>query len=319
MTFKEIIEQNNLFIISSHVNADGDNLSSSLGIKIALENMGKEAYYILDEELPEKFEFLYRDHPNHSSSKAISIIDNRPYVFIGLDCAVLSRFNIETSIFEGSSYKINIDHHLGNEYYADVNLVNTDISSTCEILYEALKQDFEDFIDARVATCLYTGILTDTGNFIYDRAGSETLRIAMELIQKGADKATIAERVFRSETFGYYKLMGEVLNTLTVEGDFAYACLTKEMRERWEVPYNNIETLVNCTINIDGVSMGILFKEKGEREVRVSLRSKGVVDVEKFASKFGGGGHKSASGCTLYLPLKEAVDIAVKKAKEYLS
>lgn len=319
MTFKEAIVNNELFLISSHIGPDGDNVSSSLALKKLLKNMGKEAYYVLDDELPKNLEFLYRLNPKNESSQMQSVIKGRDYVFIGVDCGVLSRFQLDASLIHGSSFKINIDHHKGNENYGDINLVEEEISSTCELIYTLIKEEFDEFIDEEVATCLYTGILTDSGNFMYDSADADTLKHAAQLLEKGANKAEIINSVFRSDEFMYLKLTGEVLSNLQREGRLVYAYLTKELREKWGVAYNDIESLVNDTINISGVEMGILFKEKEKGEIKLSLRSKGEIDVAEFASRYGGGGHKNAAGCTIHSSLEQVISSVIEQAKEYIS
>lgn len=319
MTFQEAILNNELFLISSHIGPDGDNVSSSLALKALLKNMGKEAYYVLDDSLPKNLEFLYRSDPKNESYEMDGIIGGRDYVFIGVDCGVLDRFKLDASLIGNSLLKINIDHHKANENFGDINIVNEEISSTCELIYTLIKDDFEEFIDSRVATCLYTGMLTDSGNFMYESANSDTLKHAAQLLEKGAEKSKIVNEVFRSDEFLYLKLTGEVLSHLQREGRFAYAYLTKELREKWGVPYNDIESLVNYTINVSGVELGILFKEKEKGEIKLSLRSKGDIDVAEFASRFGGGGHKNAAGCTIKEPLEVVLEKVIKSAKEYIA
>ena len=132
MDFRDIIEKNKLFIISSHIGPDGDNVSSSLAFKLALQELGKEAYYVIDDKLPQNLSFL-RDYDKQMTSEKIEgYLEGKEYVFIGLDCGVIDRLKISDKIFKNSSHVINIDHHEQNEMYGDYNFVDENMSSTCE-------------------------------------------------------------------------------------------------------------------------------------------------------------------------------------------
>lgn len=318
MEFREIVEQSQIFVISSHIGPDGDNVASSIGLKIALENLGKEAYYVMDDDLPKNLSFLYKGYGKKTSSEIKEILRGREYVFVGVDCGVISRLQLEEDIIRNAKYKIDIDHHEGNEMYGDYNAVDINISSTCQLMYQILKEHFPTSLNEENATCFYTGILTDSGNFMYDCADAQTLRIGAELLDLGAKKEEIVNCIFRSESVNYLHLLGQVLHTLKVEGNLAIAYLTRKMREECHISYNDIENLVNYVINIDGVDMGILVKEKEVGEIKLSLRSKGDVDVAVFARRYSGGGHKNAAGCTIEKSLEEVLKGIFIEAKEYL-
>ncbi len=318
MDFKDIIEKNQLFIISSHVGPDGDNVSSSLAFKLALQKLGKEAYYIIDDELPQNLSFL-RDYDKQLTSEKIQgYLEGKEYVFIGLDCGVVDRLKISKTIFKNSFRVINIDHHEKNEMYGDYNFVDENMSSTCELVYHHLKEYYPQCLTRDVATCLYAGILTDSGNFMYDCANSTTLMAASDLLEKGADRTTIVNSIFRSQDKNYLKLLSEVLSTIQVDGILATAYLKKDMLERYHISYNDVENLVDYVINIYGVKIGILFKEKDIKEIKLSLRSKGDLDVASFARKYSGGGHKNAAGCSITGLLDEVMESVIKSAKEYI-
>ncbi|MDR1774158.1 MAG: bifunctional oligoribonuclease/PAP phosphatase NrnA, partial [Clostridioides sp.] len=157
---------------------------------------------------------------------------------------------------------------------------------------------------------LYTGIATDTGNFSYPSADEETFEIARDLLIEGADKDSININVFQSNSSDYYKLLGEALGTLEIfESKVSCIYLTQDMLARNNISFNDVDAITPYTRNIKGVEVGILVKQKGENEIKVSLRSKSYFDVSKVAKIFGGGGHVRASGCTI----NDTVENAKKK------
>jgi len=164
-----------------------------------------------------------------------------------------------------------------------------------------------NLIDQRIATSLYTGLVTDTGNFSYTNADEDSFEIARNLIMMGAQKDEIIINVYQSNSFSYYKLLGEALNTLEVfESQVACITLTNEMLDRNEISYNDVDGITTYTRDIDGINIGILFKQRNEYEVKVSLRSKNDTDVSKIAQVFGGGGHTKAAGCTILDTIENA-------------
>ena len=149
--------------------------------------------------------------------------------------------------------------------------------------------------------------MTDTGNFVYSNAHPSSFDMAKELLLKGAKKQTIIQRVFQSNPYNYYKLLGEALNTLDiVDGKISSIMITKDMLKRNVISFNDVEGISSYTRDIDGVEVGILLKEKKENEIKVSFRSKSYIDVSKIAQSFGGGGHVRASGCTIYSSIEDA-------------
>ena len=169
------------------------------------------------------------------------------------------------------------------------------------------KNENINILDEDVATCLYTGLVTDTGNFVYSNTHPSSFEMAKELLLKGAKKDTIIQKVFQSNPYNYYKLLGEALNTLDiVDGKIASITITKEMLKRNVISFNDVDGITSYTRDIEGVEVGILLKEKKENEVKVSLRSKNYVDVSKLAQSFNGGGHIRAAGCTIYSSIEDA-------------
>ncbi|MDQ2799194.1 MAG: bifunctional oligoribonuclease/PAP phosphatase NrnA, partial [Armatimonadota bacterium] len=191
--------------------------------------------------------------------------------------------------------------------FGDIQVVETRAASTAEIVF-ALLNALELPITPEVATCLFTGILTDTGSFRFQNVTADTMTVAARLIDAGASPAFVSEHVFENRTFAATKLLGLALSSLsrTLDGRIAWAHVTREDFARLGATDEDSEGLVNPVRSVRGAEVGVSFREMPDGAVRVSLRSREGVDVGQIAQKFGGGGHRMAAGCTLNLPLAEA-------------
>ena len=196
-------------------------------------------------------------------------------------------------------------------------------SSTCELVYNLLKEYSEflgkQLITEQIATCLYTGLVTDTGNFCYSSANPSSFLMAHDLISIGAKRDFIIQNVFQSNPYNFYKLLGEALNTLDIiNGKVASINLTTEMLERNGVSFNDSDGVTSYTRDIEGVEVGLLFKEKSENEIKVSFRSKNYVNVGEIAATFGGGGHVRASGCTIKDTIENAKKMVIDEVLKHI-
>ena len=308
---------NDDFIVTSHISPDGDNIGSTLSMYYALNKLGKNVYYVLDDNPPQNLKFLVEDIKILKSEE----INLNNYNIVALDCGDKNRICVSKELIDNTKSIICIDHHASNDYYGDFNYIDTEASSTCELVYNLLleyeKVENKNIIDENIATCLYTGLVTDTGNFVYSNTHPSSFEMAKELLLKGAKKDTIIQKVFQSNPYNYYKLLGEALNTLDiVDGKIASIMINKDMLKRNVISFNDVDGITPYTRDIEGIEVGILLKEKKENEVKVSLRSKSYIDVSKIAQSFGGGGHIRAAGCTIYSSIEDAkkqiVDAVVK-------
>lgn len=312
----DFIKGSNDFVVTSHISPDGDNIGSTLGIYYALQKLGKNVYYVLDDNAPLNLRFLV-DKVNRLSSADFNLLNIDKYNLIALDCGDKSRVCVSEEIKNNAKTIICIDHHASNDAYGDLNYIDADASSTSELVYNLLSRLNEreniSIINEEIATALYTGLVTDTGNFSYSSTHPSSFEMAKELLSLGARKDEIIQRVFQSNSYNYYKLLGEALNTLEII-DTKIACinLTIDMLQRNNMSFNDVDGVTTYTRDIDGVEVGILLKEKKENEVKVSLRSKNYVNVSKIAQGFNGGGHIRAAGCTIY----DTVENAKKKILE---
>ncbi|MDR0879320.1 MAG: bifunctional oligoribonuclease/PAP phosphatase NrnA [Clostridioides sp.] len=316
----DCIVENENFVVTSHVSPDGDNLGSSMAMYHALEKLGKKVNYVLDDVAPLNLEFITEGVKKLSSDEFESQGD---YIVIALDCGDEFRICIDEDILKGAKALVNIDHHDTNRGYADINAVDSKASSTCEMVYRVLnrykKIYKEGIIDSDVATCLYTGLVTDTGNFQYSNADEDSFDMARNLIAFGARKQDVVTRVFQSNSLNFYRLLGDALNTLEVfESKIASMCITTDMLSKNEISSNDIDGVTPYTRDIEGIEIGILFKQKGDKEFKISLRSKNTVEVSQIAKKFGGGGHVYASGCTVHGKLEDVKEMVISEAVKAL-
>ncbi|WP_330400271.1 DHH family phosphoesterase [Tepidibacter mesophilus] len=299
---KTIMGSNN-FIITSHYSPDGDNLGSSIGLYYALKGMNKEAVFVLDDNLPANLDFLYKDIKIYKSEE----INIKDYILISLDCGDKYRLCCSDTIKDKASMTINIDHHSSNDLYADLNYVDAKASSTCEVIYDMLMRIDRNIIDKKIANCLYTGLITDTGNFMYSNTNPSSFEMACNLLKIGIDKQDIIQNIYQNNPINYVKILGESLNTLNVvQGKVATIELTTQMFKNNNITFNDVDGFVNYARDINGVEVGILFKQKKFNQIKISLRSKSYIDVSEIAKVFGGGGHVRASGCTINDSLENA-------------
>ena len=303
----DYINRSNDFIVTSHISPDGDNIGSTLSMYNSLKKLKKNVYYVLDDTPPKNLEFLLKD-VNILKSNEFNI---DKFNIISLDCGDRKRICLSDEIKDKAQKIICIDHHASNDKYGDYNYIDINASSTCELVYNVLvaynKKYNIDLIDENIATFLYTGLVTDTGNFMYSNTHPTSFDMAKNLLLKGAKKENIIQNIFQSNSANYYKLLGEALNTLDIiDNKVACISINKEMLKRNIISFNDVDGITSYTRDIEGVEVGILLKEKKDNEIKVSLRSKSYVDVSKIAQSFGGGGHIKAAGCTIYDSIENA-------------
>ncbi|MDP7035069.1 MAG: bifunctional oligoribonuclease/PAP phosphatase NrnA [Planctomycetota bacterium] len=297
------------FLLSTHLLPDADAVSSELALAALLRWSGKRCQIINESSLPEVIRFL----PGIEKIQTYEgqSLDHFDFL-VALDCG--GRYRMGD--FVGSvSYErlVNIDHHISNDRFGDLNWVEPGACSTAEMILELV--DLVGMpIDSDLATCLYTGILTDTVNFCSSSTTPRTHEIAARLVGLGARPEAVSRELYRSWSLGKFNLQAMVIETLHISdgGRIAWARLTQEMCERSGVGSTDALDLVTLPISIDGVEVGVLFRElDGGLATKVSFRGEGTVDMSRLAIDFGGGGHPAASGCTLQMGVEQAVETVV--------
>lgn len=313
----EALKKNNKFLITAHVNLEGDSLGSQLAMKELLQNLGKSAFIVDSDPVPEHYKFL---------PKAGQILNKMDKTLdfdaaIVLDCPTLKRTGKVRGIISKNRFIINIDHHISNEKFGAVNWVDPNASSAGEMVYRIFKEMNEP-LTKEIALSLYIAILTDTGSFNYDNTSSLTHEIAGELLGYGLEPALVSENVYERRSVEDVKFLGLALSNIKLNraGDVAYMEITKDMLASAGADASKSEGFVNYARSIDKVRVAMLFREdlKEDGKINVSLRSKGDADVNKIASFFGGGGHVRASGCVLEGSLADVKKKVLTKVEEVL-
>jgi phosphoesterase RecJ-like protein len=282
--------------LACHVNPDGDALGSLLAASIGLSRLGKTTYPTWGAS-PAAIPFSYAFLP---AADTLVQPEDIPEVdtFLALDCGAEDRLGNLVDKARASRVLVNVDHHPGNDDFGSLNIVVTTVSSTAELVTRLL-QDLNVEIDKDIATCLYTGVVTDTGRFQHSNTTPETLRIAADLLELGVPAAEIGTEVFDSSPFGYLKLVGRVLDRAVLFEDvrFVYSWLTLADLAETGVAPDETDKLIDAVRSTRAADVAALLKEQSDGRYRVSLRSKGP-SVGAIARKRGGGGHELAAGFT---------------------
>lgn len=278
--------------ITGHVRPDGDCVGSTMGL-----------YNFLKENRPDLDVRVYLEKPGDDFNfiPRINEIKNEPDldlkfdVFIVLDCSSLDRIEPFAEMFIYANKTICLDHHISNTSFADVNLVESTWSSASEVLFTCLD---ENLISKEVATCIYTGIIHDTGVFKYSCTSANTMTIAGKMMEKGIDYSSIIDNSFYAKTYIQNQILGRALleSVLFYDGKCIFSSVSKELMDFYGVDGKSLGGIVEQLRLTDGVEVAIFMYEIGEGEYKVSLRSKSVIDVSKISTTFGGGGHIRAAG-----------------------
>ncbi len=313
-----LLKQPKNIVIVPHRNPDGDAMGSTLALYHYLKGLGHKATVIAPNDYPEFLKWL----PGTQSvvqfefnEEACKTLIERSDVIFTLDFNDLSRVGHQmgTVLETASAIKIMIDHHQQPSDYAKYMYSNVEISSTCEMVYNFIAFLGEtDKIDAVIATCLYTGIMTDTGSFRFPSTTNRTLEIAGDLMKRGANHSDIHNQVFDTNSYNRLQLLSCALGNLTVLKDYntAYISLSQEELDRFEFKKGDTEGFVNYGLSIKGIVMAVIFIENVQDDIiKISFRSKGSFSVNDFArSHFNGGGHTNAAGGRSETSLNEAIE-----------
>ena len=294
------IEKRQRFIVTSHVRPDGDAVGSVLACSMMLRKMGKQAEVVLSDEVPA----IYRQLPEADTVIQASRLERSYEAAIVLECDSVARTRVAGL---ERQFLINIDHHATFVPFANVNWIEPDACATAELIFK-LAREARVPICPDMATCLYTAVLTDTGAFSFVGTDERTFAVAKELVRCGADPVRIAQNVYYSQPASKMRLLGAALSGLQRDGNLVWMAVSRDQMERCDANDADTEGLVNYALSIQGVEVAIFFREQTDCEYRVSLRSKGNLNVAKVAEHFGGGGHTCASGFNIEGPLSVAAE-----------
>ena len=313
---KTFLEKPRNIVVVGHRNPDGDAMGSTLALKHYLDKKGHKATVVVPNEYPEFLHWLpgsettYRfDWQNSQSQRAI----NASEIIFLLDFNALHRvgYDMQNTLEKYLNDFAMIDHHQQPDdmkyMYSDV-----EICSTCQMVYQFIEMNNDlDLIDADIATCLYTGIMTDTGSFRFRSTTSTTHRIIADLIDKGAENDKIHNNVYDANSYNRLLLLGQALSNLQILPTYktAYITLTSEEKKRFDFQKGDTEGVVNYALSLKGIIFAAIFIEDAEQGiVKISFRSKGSFSVNQFArNHFDGGGHDNAAGGKSDLSIEKTI------------
>ena len=289
------IRQGNRFLLVSHVNPDGDAIGSELGLARILRQLGKGAVVWNHDPTPSIYLPLPGSERIHVGAEPPAGFPEKFDGVIVLECPSPDRTGVEGHL--AALPIVNIDHHLGNQHYGVVNWVDSAAPAVGEMVYR-LAQALKVRLEPDVASALYLTLVTDTGGFRFSNATPAAFEAAASLVREGAHPEQVSQWLYESQPIAVLKLLGEMIPTLELHagGRIATVRLTQEMFARAGAGPGDSEGLIDYPRSIAGVDAVALVREREDGSQKVSLRSRGEVDVEKIARHHGGGGHRNAAG-----------------------
>ncbi len=310
------IRKYNNFLITAHTNPEGDAIGAQLGFYFLVKKLGKNAVIVDEDKLPHGYDFLDNNKLIRQLDKKSKSIDFD--CFVALDCADLKRTGDVHKLNQNKPI-LNIDHHISNRIFGDINWVDPDASSCSEMIYKLFKK-FHIEIDKEAALVLYTGIMTDTGSFRYSNTSSFTFKAASDLLKSGINVSMVYRATYENIPAADIKLLLKLLPKIKFysQGKIAVFLINKELFSGKKPSIDLGDLALSFGRSIKGVEVVVLFKENlgNKNEVRVNLRSQGKVDVNKIAAFFAGGGHKTAAGCTLIGEIKNISKKVIAKIQQ---
>jgi len=305
------------FLVTSHLKPDGDSIGSQMAMAYALRALGKDVRVVnCNPALP-----ALQTFPGVSEIEIADHVEGDYDAVIVMECSDLARTGV--SGLE-RYFIVNVDHHPGNAMYGAVNWFNAGAAACGEMVFDVIRS-LGVPLTREIATHIYVAILTDTGSFHHSGISPRTFDICRQTLEAGIDPVAIARSVFDTNNIGRLRLFGAVLGSVEIDasGRLAAICLNRAMARASGGTYDDIEGLINVPLTVKEIQVVVFFKEWEPNEYRVSLRSKGSIDVGGVAKQFGGGGHKNASGCTVLGSLPDVrqqvmplVEAAIERATQ---
>src|ERR1700690_2889147 len=294
------------FVVTSHARPDGDGIGSALACGQILRVLGKDAEVVMHDGVPR----IYQNLPFADRVvQADSVPENDAVIL--LECDSVQRTQLHGL---ENCFLINIDHHASGRNFGNINWIDSEVMATAELVFRLARLACVP-VDREIATCLYTALMTDTGSFMFEGTNEHTFTVARELVLAGADPAQCARHIYFGHSTAKMRLLGAALTHLHREGPLAWIWVTQEQMARYGAREEDCEGLVNYALSMGDVQVAIFFRELPDHRYRVSLRSKGEVNVSAVAEQFGGGGHRCASGCSMEGPLAVAVSRVVERLR----
>jgi phosphoesterase RecJ-like protein len=303
----DAIRKRQRFVITSHVRPDGDAVGSSLAMAYALRALGKDVRVVLKDEPPGPLQVF----PGVSDIQVADRVEDPGDAVIVMESGDLKRTGVE-GLHRG--YVINIDHHLGNTMYGSINWFDLSAAACGEMVFD-LVRELRVPLTFEIATHVYIAVLTDTGSFHYSNISPRTFDICRQCVEAGVEPPAVARSIFDSNNLGRLKLFGAVLSHMEVDpsGRLATVYVDRKLAQDCGGTYEDTEGLINLPLTVKEIQAVVFFKENGPDDWRISMRSKGEIDINAVARQFGGGGHKNASGCSAEGPIARLKEVFREK------
>lgn len=288
----DVIRRGQRFVVASHQRPDGDAIGSAMAMALALRAMGKEATVATD-AIPPVFLQPFPEVAEIQISREVTGAFDAALI---MECSDLSRTGVRGL---DQSPVVNIDHHPGNKLYGAVNWVDESAAACGEMVF-TLIEALGVTLTPDIATHVYLALLTDTGSFHFSHLSPRTYEIARRCVEAGADPQWIARTHYDSNSLSRVRIFGAVMNAMVIvdEGRIALLAITGQAMQDLGGTSDDLEGLINFPLTVKDIEAVAFFKEAGDHDWRVSLRSKGAVDIGAIARQFGGGGHTNAAGCS---------------------
>ena len=314
-TFKEIAEvllKAEKILIYPHINADGDAVGSAAALCHTLRRLGKTAYVLIEEQLPANLRFMDKGYFTFDEK-----VIEQPDVSVCVDCGDFGRFPMHREKFLSARITVCVDHHGTTQNFCDYNYVDSAAAATGELIYALIKEMVPE-ADVETGEAIFAAITTDTGNFQYSNTTKNCHLIMAELYDLGVDTNKVSVEIYENERQEKLKITTKALSTLEIFGGGCGAIAHLTLEDMKEIGAEPFETdgVIEKLRSISGVEYAALVKEKEPGVIRVSMRAKRRGNVATIASELGGGGHVKAAGCTLNMPLDEAVNLVKSKLNE---
>jgi phosphoesterase RecJ-like protein len=307
------INEGQSFLITAHVRLDGDALGSELACYLMLREMGKNVVVYNQDHTPERYRFL------PAEQNIVHDINNIEQYDVGiiLDCSELARVGDEAENIGKIKKLINIDHHVSNNGFCFLKMLDAQASSTGELIFR-LMREMKFKMSRDICTNLYAAIITDTGNFRYSSTTNETFYAAGNLVENGANPQWVSENIYESDSPARLKLLAKALETLSLDlkNKVGSMVVTQKALQETGASWELTEGFVDIPRTVNGIEVSILYTQRGDNNYKLSLRSKADVNVEKIAKKFGGGGHIHASACWMKGDIQSIKSQIIEAIKE---
>lgn len=296
--------------ICSHIRPDGDAIGSLVALGLWLEGRNKKVVMLKNDDVPEYLKRLIPGTQEMRSPLSDEVFD----LFITLDASSVDRIGRLESNFQQTASTISFDHHKTHTGFASLNIVEEQLSSTCELVYQFIHANHAP-MDVEIATALFVGLITDSGRFLYENTTSNSHRMAADLLDIGVDHRTIYRELFQMQPFNAFMLNHKIVDQAIIDKDKGYVIsfVTQELLDQYDVTLDELENTVNIFRDLEGIELSCFIKQEKDDTYKISLRSVEYVDVSAIAFDFEGGGHYYAAGFSMQ---EESLEDVIRILKE---